>query len=147
MTQHFDSHPRWRLGNNQNVRSSALVVSRWLWPGNKTVLEVASMVGTWWTVAFLQSVCMHYVLYVNIASPLAMWRRASSPVAIIWAFSLSYGCIVFFMCTTECEKICDIMFQQRSAILTISVSVPTSALLLHICNHIHACRKVTCAFI
>ena len=29
--------------------------SRWLWPGNRTILEVASMVVTWWTVAFLPS--------------------------------------------------------------------------------------------
>ena len=31
------------------------VVSRWLWPGNKTFLEVAIMVVTWWIVAFLPS--------------------------------------------------------------------------------------------
>ena len=28
------------------------VFSRWLWPGNGTFLEVASMVVTWWIVAF-----------------------------------------------------------------------------------------------
>ena len=33
-----------RLGNNQSFRSLALVVSRWLWPGNRTFLEVAA----WW---------------------------------------------------------------------------------------------------
>ena len=27
----------------------------WLWPGNRTFLEVASMVGTWWIVAFWPS--------------------------------------------------------------------------------------------
>ena len=42
----------WRSGNNRNVGSSALVVSRWLGPGNRTFLEVASMVVTWWIVAF-----------------------------------------------------------------------------------------------
>ena len=36
--------------------SAAPVVSRWLWPGNRTFLEVASMVATWWIVAFLRSV-------------------------------------------------------------------------------------------
>ena len=30
-----------------------LVISRWLWPGNRTFLEVASMLITWWTVTFL----------------------------------------------------------------------------------------------
>ena len=35
-----------------SVRSLAPVVSRWLWPGNKTFLEVTSMVVTWWIVAF-----------------------------------------------------------------------------------------------
>ena len=34
-----------------NEGSSVLVVSRWLWPGNRTFLEVASMVVTWWMVA------------------------------------------------------------------------------------------------
>ena len=27
----------------------------WLWPGNRTFLEVASMVVTWWIVAFMRS--------------------------------------------------------------------------------------------
>ena len=31
------------------------MVSRWLGPGNRTFLEVASMVVTWWIVAFLPS--------------------------------------------------------------------------------------------
>ena len=31
------------------------MVSKWLWPGNRTLLEVASMVVTWWIVAFLPS--------------------------------------------------------------------------------------------
>ena len=41
---------------NQCVRSSVPVVSRWLIPGNRTFLEVASMGVTWWIVAFLHSV-------------------------------------------------------------------------------------------
>ena len=36
-------------------RSSAPVVSRWLWPGNRTFLEVISIVVTWWIVAVLPS--------------------------------------------------------------------------------------------
>ena len=43
---------RWCSGNNQSVGSSAPVVSRWLWTGNRTVLEVTSMVVTWWIVFF-----------------------------------------------------------------------------------------------
>ena len=34
-----------------------VVVSRWLWPENRTFLEVDSMVVTWWIVAFLPNVC------------------------------------------------------------------------------------------
>ena len=36
--------------DNQSEGSSVPVVSRWLGPGNKTFLEVASMVVTWWIV-------------------------------------------------------------------------------------------------
>ena len=39
-------------GDNQSVRSSAPVVSRWLGLGNRTFSEVASMVVTWWIVCF-----------------------------------------------------------------------------------------------
>ena len=45
---------RWRLGDIQRVGSAVPVVSRWLWPGNRPFLEVASMVVTWWIVAFLR---------------------------------------------------------------------------------------------
>ena len=34
----------WHSGDNQSVGSSAPVVSRWLWPGNMTFLEVDTMV-------------------------------------------------------------------------------------------------------
>ena len=53
MASHFNYDPRWCSGNNQSVTSSAPVVSRWL--GNRTFLEVASMVVTWWIVTFLRS--------------------------------------------------------------------------------------------
>ena len=46
---------RWCSFDNQSVRSSAPVVSRWLWPGNRTFLEVASVVVTWWIMAFLHT--------------------------------------------------------------------------------------------
>ena len=51
ITKHFDYHPstNWVIG-------SVPVVSRWLWPGNKTFLEVASMVVTWWSSVILRSV-------------------------------------------------------------------------------------------
>ena len=40
-------------GYNQSVGISVPMVSRWLWPGNRIFLELASMVVTWWIVAFL----------------------------------------------------------------------------------------------
>ena len=52
MTLLFNCHPCWRLGNNQSIGSSVPVVSRWLWPGNRTFLEVASKVVTWLIVVF-----------------------------------------------------------------------------------------------
>ena len=45
-------HPCCRLGHNQSVGSSVPVVSRWLGPGNRTFVEMASMVVTGWLVAF-----------------------------------------------------------------------------------------------
>ena len=55
----------------KNVRSSAPVVSRWLWPGKRTFLEVVSMVVTWWIVAFLPSAYIYTGRYCNymISSP------------------------------------------------------------------------------
>ena len=50
------------VSDNQRVRSSALVISRWLWPGNKTFLEVDSMVVNWWIVASLRCFYMHLCL-------------------------------------------------------------------------------------
>ena len=46
---------RWHSVDNQSVRSSVPVVSIWLSSGNRTFLEVASMVDTWWIVAVLSS--------------------------------------------------------------------------------------------
>ena len=52
MTWHFDYHP-------SASESSVPVVGRWLWPGNRTFLQVASMVVTWWIVGFLCSEYMY----------------------------------------------------------------------------------------
>ena len=34
-----------------------MIFSRWLWPGNRTFVEEASMVVTWWIVALLRNAC------------------------------------------------------------------------------------------
>ena len=44
MTRHFDYRPSASVGDNLSEGSSAPLVSRWLWPGNRTFLEVASIV-------------------------------------------------------------------------------------------------------
>ena len=64
----FDYHSRWCSADNQSVGSSALVVSRWLWPGNRTFSEVASMVVTWWIVAFFAQ-CWLTQLLQHSANP------------------------------------------------------------------------------
>ena len=55
MNLHFNYHTCWCSCDTQNVGSSVPVVSRWLWPGKRTLLKLDSMVGTWWIVALLQS--------------------------------------------------------------------------------------------
>ena len=57
-----------RSGDNQSVRSSVPVVSRWLWPGNRTFLEVASMMVTWWIVAFVASEVSFLSLMHNLCT-------------------------------------------------------------------------------
>ena len=52
MTRNFDYHLSASEGDNQSEGPSAPVVSRWLGPGNRTFLEEASMVVTWYIVAF-----------------------------------------------------------------------------------------------
>ena len=51
-------------GDNQSVWSSSLEVNRWLPPGNRTFLEVASMVIPWWIVGFFAQWTLK--LYLNI---------------------------------------------------------------------------------
>ena len=47
--------PHWHSGDDQSVGSSVRVVSRWLWPGNRTFSELDSMVVTWPIVVFVRS--------------------------------------------------------------------------------------------
>ena len=52
----------WCSGDYQRVESSVLVVGRWLWSGNRTFLELASVVVIWWIMAFFAQCCdMHGV--------------------------------------------------------------------------------------
>ena len=48
--------------HQQGEGSSVPVVSRWLWPGNRTFSEVANMVVTWWIVAFFLPVVLSDVV-------------------------------------------------------------------------------------
>ena len=50
-------------------RSPALVVSRWLGHGNRTSLEVSSMVVTWWIAAFCEM--LFYAIYALCLSIVA----------------------------------------------------------------------------
>ena len=61
----------WRSSDNPSVRSSVPVVSKWLWPGNRTFSEVASMVGTWWILAFFAQWHIHNSI---LAHPHALIR-------------------------------------------------------------------------
>ena len=64
MTRHFDYDPHLCSGNNQSVGLSVPKVSRLLRPGNRIFLEVASMVTTWWIVAFLCSDDRYIIMLV-----------------------------------------------------------------------------------
>ena len=68
MTFHCNYDLHLGSGDNQNVGSLVPVVSRWLWPGHRTFLEVANMVVTWWIVAFcavVVIVCVSMFCVVN----------------------------------------------------------------------------------
>ena len=47
------------------------MVSRWLWPGNRTFLEAANMAVTWWIVAFLATLTS-YEQYMRTLWPKSM---------------------------------------------------------------------------
>ena len=72
MTLHFT---HWRSGDNQ-CGSSVPVVSRWLWPGNRTFLEVASMVVTWGIVDFC-TVQSDYTPLLLTLKVLNFWKFTS----------------------------------------------------------------------
>ena len=63
LTTGADDPSLWISPERQQVKGHQYC--RWLWPGNKTVLEVASMVVTWWIVAFLPSVRMQLGVYLT----------------------------------------------------------------------------------
>ena len=53
-------------GHNHLLTTGSLLMTRhfdyqywWLWPGNRTCIELASMVVTWWIVIFLRSPRLH----------------------------------------------------------------------------------------
>ena len=70
-----------RSGDNQIVGSSAPVASRWLWPGNRTFLEVSSMVVTWWIVTFLSSDNRCLVHGSKLGSIEADWVGTMTPTS------------------------------------------------------------------
>ena len=56
LTINIDDPALWLFPEHQWVKGQSVpVVSRQLWPGNRTFLEVASMVVTWWIEGFLRS--------------------------------------------------------------------------------------------
>ena len=63
LTTSTDDPTLWLLPEHQQG-SSVPVVSRWLWPGNMTFLEVARMVIIWWILAFLRSVHAFVVVWL-----------------------------------------------------------------------------------
>ena len=70
---------------------------RWLWPRNITLLEVASMVVTWWTVAFLCSVSSWFEDWGLICKPscyaYSWWHRICKLRSLIKVSRrLSYHC-------------------------------------------------------
>ena len=48
-----DTMQKHHSGDNESIGSSVPVVSRWLWHANSTFLEVARLMVTGWTMAFL----------------------------------------------------------------------------------------------
>ena len=98
MTLHFNYHPHWRLSNNRSVRSSAPVVSRWLWPGNRTFLEMASMVVTYWIVFFGFFRSESCLLVITMQCNTVMIRHnVCTPPRMIWDIALKHW--VYYKCS------------------------------------------------
>ena len=94
-------------GDNQSVGLSVLVVSRWLWSGNRIFLEVAGMVVTWWIVACCA------VLNCTFWFPLCC--------AIHVTILSSFSCIFLFSISFIIPEVC-------IPVLTISVPIAQSKL-------------------
>ena len=78
---------RWCLGDNQSVGSSVPVVSRWLWPGNRTFLEVL----TWWLPGGLCGFCLFFWVFLCSEGPnCRSWSLSPIEVfrILIWLVSL-----------------------------------------------------------
>ena len=58
LTTGADDLTLWLSPKHQQEKGHVLVVSRWLWPGNRTFLEVASMVVSWCIAAFVPWDCI-----------------------------------------------------------------------------------------
>ena len=69
-------------GDNLSVGSSAPVVSRWLWSGNETFLEVDSMVVRWWIVAFLPQCLTEQFCWLSLG--------CSYLLAVLWYRTLGW---------------------------------------------------------
>ena len=97
MTLHFNYHLCSCLGDNKSVGLSTSVVSRWLWPGNRTFSEVASMMVARWIVAVSPSVA--YKTVVNAI--LTGLYNNNAPSRMIRS---SIGLAAFKTCETKKTK-------------------------------------------
>ena len=88
----------WCSGDNQNVGSSTPVVSRWLWPRNRTFLEVASLVVTWLILAFWR--CVWALLIEWPQSDQYMWvvgLSSNSSNSYLCKRSIDFTCLDILM--------------------------------------------------
>ena len=74
-----DYRPSACEGDNWSEESSVPVITRWLWSGNRTFLEVVTKVVTCWIVAFLHSVIALHIGKLNVS-----YRLCDQPVVQPW---------------------------------------------------------------
>ena len=74
---------------------SVPVVSRWLWPGNRTFLEVASMVVTWWIVAFCAVFFLVHLSETNRPSHTSVSLRLSA--LELWTIAMKYIKLIIWL--------------------------------------------------
>ena len=86
--------PCYCLGHSQNVESSATVVSRWLWPGNRTFLEVASIVVSWWIVAFLRYHVFKAYFFMSMVN--FCFVSVVRLSLVLWFLNVIYSCLLVF---------------------------------------------------